>query len=102
MFDHDTTTVLSESTLALVEELRSVRETIKGLKDRESKIRETLLIDLKDVSEGLTASGVPVVTIDRQSRTRVNGDRLQALYPDVWADCQTATTVETIRLPEVL
>lgn len=102
MFDLDHTTVLSDTTLSLVEELRSVRESIKGLKTREGKIREILLAELKDTEQGLTASGVPVITIDRQVRSRLNGDRLQALYKDAWDDCQVETTVETIRLPESL
>lgn len=100
MFTHDTTTVLSDSTLALVEELRSVREATKGLKAREDEIRKILLEELKDSDEGITASGVPVVTVERQSRTRTDGNRLQALYQDVWKDCQVETTVQVVRLPE--
>lgn len=100
MFD-DTTTVLSDPTLALVEELRSVRESIKGLKASEERLRKALLVELEDIETGLTASGVPVITIDRQDRTRVDGDRLQALYPDAWKDCQATSVVQTVRLPEL-
>lgn len=100
MFDVDTTTVLSDDNLALVEELRSVREFIKGLKTREDEIRKTLLQELKDSEQGLTAAGVPVIEIQRQSRTRVDSNRLQALYQDVWKDCQIETSVEVLRLPE--
>ena len=101
MYD-DTTTVLTESNLALVDELRSTREFIKKLKAREDDIRKILLEDLKDSDQGVTASGVPVVEIDRQSRTRVDSNRLQALYQDVWEDCQIETTVQVLRLPETI
>jgi predicted phage-related endonuclease len=100
MLDQDTTTVLSESHLALVEELRSTREFVKKLKAREDEIRKIILQDLKDTERGITSSGVPVLTIDRQTRTRVDSNRLQALYHDVWEDCQIETTVEVLRLPE--
>jgi len=100
MFDHSTTTVLSESTLALVDELRSVREKVKSLKSREESIRKVLLQELVDSAEGITSSGVPVVALDQQLRTRVDANRLHALYPDVWEDCQVETTVQVLRLPE--
>lgn len=102
MFDGDPAVVLSDVSLALVDELRSIRESVKALKAREEVVRAAILTELVDCSEGLTAAGVPVVTIDRQVRTRVDGDRLQALYPDVWKDCQTETVVQTVRLPETV
>lgn len=100
MFDHDASAVLSEANLALVEELRSTREFIKRLKSREDEIRKVLLADLQTASEGITAAGVPVIEVHRQTRTRTNGDRLRALYPDAWEDCQTESTVESLRFPE--
>lgn len=99
MYD-DTTTILTDSNLALVDELRSTREFVKKLKAREDEIRKILLEELKDSDQGITASGVPVVEIDRQSRTRVDNNRLQALYQDVWEDCQIESTVQVLRLPE--
>lgn len=101
MYD-DTTTVLTESNLALVEELRSTREFSKKLKAREDEIRKILLEELKDSEQGITASGVPMIEVDRQSRTRVDSNRLQALYQDVWEDCQIETTVQVLRLPETI
>lgn len=102
MTDQDTAIVLSDETLSLVEELRSVRESYRKLKAREEEIREDLLTELKGIEHGLTADGTPVIEIDRQTRTRVDSKRLQALYEEVWEDCQTEMTVETVRLPEVL
>ena len=97
---NDATTVLSDSNLALVEELRTTRESIKILKGRESEIRDKLLAELQGTDQGITAAGVPVITIDRQVRTRVNSDRLQALHKAVYDDCLVDTTVQTVRLPE--
>lgn len=92
--------VLTDSNLALVEELRSIREFTKSLKAREDEIRGILLAELKDADTGLTAAGVPVISVDRQTRTRVDSKRLQALYEEVWEDCQIETTVEALRFPE--
>jgi predicted phage-related endonuclease len=100
MFDLDFQTVLSDSNLALVEELRSTREFIKKLKAREDEIRKILLVELKESEQGITAAGVPMIEVQRQSRTRVDGNRLQALYHEVWEDCQIETTVSVLRLPE--
>jgi len=103
MFDlDDKATVLSDSTLALVEELRALRETKKAISAREDQVRKILLVELRDVDAGLTASGQPVIEVERQKRTRIDGDRLQALYKDAWDDCQTETSVEVLRLPEAL
>lgn len=102
MTELDDAVVLSGSDLALVVELRTIRETTKSLKAREEEIRKALLAKLNDVEVGLTASGVPAIQVDRHTRTRVNSDRLQALYQDAWEDCQTETTVESLRFPETL
>ena len=99
---YDDSTVLSDANLALVEELRSTREFSKKLKAREDEIRKILLEELKDSEQGITAAGVPMIEVDRQSRTRVDGNRLQALYQDVWEDCQIETTVQVLRLPEAI
>lgn len=101
MYDLDNSSTLSDSSLALVEELREIREATKALKARESEIRSLLLEELNDASQGLTASGVPVVEVDNQVRTRVDTKRLQALYQDAWKDCQRETVVQVLRLPEL-
>lgn len=102
MTDLDQTVVLSDANLALVEELRTVRDTIKSLKGRESDIRKALLGELKDAEFGITAAGEPLIEVQRQPRSRVNTKRLQAVYEDVWNDCQINSTVEVLRFPEVL
>ena len=102
MTDYADSAVLSAANLTLVEELRSTRELIKKLKARESEIRDVLLVELADIDFGLTAAGVPVIEVERQPRTRVDSKRLQALYEDVWEDCQIESTVEVLRLPDAL
>jgi predicted phage-related endonuclease len=100
MLDTDTSIVLDDDTVALVDELRSIRDTTKVLKAREDEIRATLLEQLEGAEQGINASGVPVVEVQYQSRTRVDTKRLQALYQEVWKDCQADMTVTTVRLPE--
>lgn len=102
MTDYADSAVLSAANLTLVEELRSTRELVKKLKAREDEIRKVLLAELADIEIGLTAAGVPVIEVERQARTRVDSKRLQALYEDVWDDCQVETTVEVLRLPDAL
>lgn len=102
MTDTDGSIVLSDGTLSLVEELRSNRDSQKRLKARESEIRSILLDELEGVEYGLTAAGVPVIEVERHSRTKIDGKRLQALYEDVWDDCQVETSVEVLRLSETL
>lgn len=100
MFDTDTSVVLDDDTVALVEELRSIRDTTKVLKAREDEIRSALLKQLEGAEQGINASGVPVVEVQYQSRSRVDTKRLQALYHEVWKDCQSDMVVTTVRLPE--
>jgi len=100
MLDTDTPVVLDDDTVALVEELRSVRDATKVLKAREDEIRNALLQQLEGAEQGINASGVPVVEVQYQTRSRVDTKRLQALHEEVWKDCQTDMTVTTVRLPE--
>lgn len=100
MTDIDTSVVLDDDTVALVEELRSIRDSTKVLKAREDEIRNALLQQLEGAEQGINASGVPVVEVQYQSRTRLDSKRLQALYQDAWKDCQTDMTVTTVRLPD--
>lgn len=102
MTDHDGILVLSDDTLTLVENLRTVREDIKVLKAREDEIRSALLTELKGVDYGVTASGAPIIEVQRQPRSRVDSKRLQALYENVWKDCQIQSEVEVLRFPETL
>lgn len=92
--------VLTEDSLSLVEELRSIREAVKVLKAREDEIRTQLLNEVDQADGGLNASGAPVIEVQRQSRISVNSKRLQALYEDVWKDCQTETIVKVLRIVE--
>jgi predicted phage-related endonuclease len=102
MTDYDESiVVLTDESLALVESLRTVREDIKVLKAREDELRSLLLSELKDAEFGVTASGVPLIEVQRQARTRVDSKRLQAVYEDVWRDCQIASEVEVLRFPEL-
>jgi predicted phage-related endonuclease len=100
MFDTDTSIVLDDDAVALVDELRSIRDATKVLKAREDEIRAVLVNQLEGAEQGITASGVPVVEVQRQSRTRVDTKRLEALYEEVWKDCQVDMTVTTVRLPD--
>jgi predicted phage-related endonuclease len=100
MLETDTSVVLDDAAVALTEELRSIRDTVKVLKAREDEVRSALLSHLNGAEQGVTASGMPVVEVQYQPRSRVDSKRLQALYEEVWKDCQIETTVATVRLPD--
>jgi predicted phage-related endonuclease len=100
MTDNDDNAVLDDDDLALVENLREVREDIKKLTSREDAIRSALLDRLQGIEYGLTADGSPVIEVQRQPRSRVDSKRLQALYEEVWEDCQIKSEVEVLRFPE--
>lgn len=88
-----------DGVLSLIEELREVRGQIKALKSREDKIRKSLLSHFVGVNEVIAASGNPILMIDRSDRSWLNSDRVQALYPDVWLECQRSALVQTVNLP---
>lgn len=100
MHEPDVSVTLDESTELAVEELRTIRDQVKALKTREEEIRNHLLSELDNADQGVTASGTPIVTIDRQTRTRLDSTKLQALYPDAWKACQKDSVVSTVRLPD--
>jgi hypothetical protein len=83
-------------------ELRKVRSELSTLRARESSLRDQLmlLVGGEDNHDGcgLTASGVKVCHIDTSMRTTVSRDKLEALYPEVFADVSGETTVRTLRI----
>lgn len=77
--------VFEGTELELVHELEDIRSQVKGLKARESEIREEILALLNDTNRGITAAGSQVVSVQVQHRRTVNSAKLEALYPDVYA-----------------
>jgi hypothetical protein len=78
--------ILEGTELELVNELESVRAELKELKTRETALRAEILGILNGESRGLTAAGSQVVNIRIQHRRAVNSSKLEALYPEVYAD----------------
>lgn len=82
----DETYVLTDEELKLVNELDEVRTQQKGLKARESELRSKILGALGEKTRGLTAAGSQVVNVTVQHRRTVNSQKLEALFPDVYAE----------------
>lgn len=99
MPDVDDLLELDEDALDAVKELQSIRDSIKSLKGREETIKAQLLETLNEADSGVDSTGRPIVEVRRQQRSSVDTKKLQALYPDVWADCQRETLVSSIRIP---
>lgn len=77
--------IFKEPELSLVHELEEIRSQVKDLKARESEIRSEILGMMNNSSHGLTAAGSQVITVQVQHRRTVNSTKLEALFPDVYA-----------------
>lgn len=99
MYDTETILELDDDAVEAAAELRSVRDAIKALKGREEVLKAILLASMSEADQGVNASGVPVIEVRRQSRSSVDVRKLQALYEDVWKNCQRETVVASLRFP---
>lgn len=90
--------IVDESFEQLAIELKQARADMAKLKKTEDQIRSAMLRRLGDETRALTASGGPVAHVEIQSRTTVNRNKLQALYPDVYDACTGETEVHVLRI----
>jgi hypothetical protein len=79
---------ISDQAMLLVKELAEIRSTSSALKKRGDEIRDELLAELTelDATRAITASGDPAIHVTSIQTTRVNRKKLEARYPDVFAD----------------
>lgn len=90
--------VLTDEEVAIVNELKSIREQSKQLRAREEEIRTRLLERFQDevADEAVTASGAPLAVLSSTTRSSVNRKKLEAMYPDVFQACVEESTVYQI------
>ena len=96
--DNDTI-VLNQNLEAFVMELADARAAKKAATDRETAARTVLVEALHEqaASVGMTASGGGV-KIQIQSRKSVNAKKLEALYPEVYAEVTDTKDIEVLKL----
>ena len=84
----------------MVEDLSDVREQMKSLRGTEKELRDTLLTTLEDAqaTHGMTASGVQVVSLRTATRTAVDRNKLEALYPEIFEEVKKESVTKTVVL----
>lgn len=89
---------IPDEVAAQARELDDLRSAIKVLQKREGTLRVALLDFLS--TEGVDSVAEGGVSISRAThmRTGIDKARMEALYPKVLADCETATPVTQVRV----
>lgn len=87
--------VLTDDELSLVEQLAEARRQSGAWKkiadEARDRLRDLAIVRGSDVA--LTASGDPAYHLVRSERTGVNREKLEAKYPEVYADVVEVTEV---------
>jgi predicted phage-related endonuclease len=94
----DASHVLTDDQMELVAQLLMVRDDRKQAEKEEKELREKLLAQMGEATVGLTASGMAVVEIQIQHRRNVNRAKLEAMYPEVFADVVEPSEVRQVKL----
>lgn len=81
-----------------VDELRDARREAAQAERRAKDARDEVLRLMGDRLTAMTGSGE--VTVRVTERTGVDRDRLEAMYPEVFAAVRTSTEVRTVVLPK--
>jgi hypothetical protein len=81
--------------------LGELRATRRGIEAEEESIRKAIIDHLESTgaSQVFTASGQVAATLRISVRSSINRAKLEALYPEVFAQVVTATRVKSIWLP---
>lgn len=91
--------VLSDEELKHVQLLAEARRNSAAWKKIEDDERKELLAlaEANSSDIALTASGAPAFHLERSERTKVDTKKLEALYPETYADVATVTEVITVK-----
>lgn len=82
---------------ALVTELRELRKAKKAAEKRETEIVTNLKGFTDNEAATLMFNGANVAMIEEKSAQRIDSDKLRANYPEVAADCTTASSYLTVK-----
>jgi predicted phage-related endonuclease len=92
--------ILSDDLLELVAQLLMVRSDRKQAEEEEKELRTKLLeqMDAAQATRGLTAAGMAVVEVQTQHRRNVNRAKLEAMFPEVFAEVIEDAEVRQVKL----
>lgn len=88
---------LERECLELVEELDAVRVERRQLGHREGEIKERLN-EILGGATALVVMGEPILTVTESVRSGVDRKKLEAMFPDVFADVRTESTARTMNI----
>ena len=90
--------VVSDELVAAASRLQELRTAAAQIEREERQVRGLIMEALGDDVEGITASGARVVHVQIQNRRGVNRDKLEAMYPDVFAEVVEETAVRVLKI----
>lgn len=95
---------LADEEVGLVRRLAEARAAQSQWKKIEAELKKELRlkIDAQGTNMALTASGAPAFYIRYSVREAPDKDKLEALYPEVYAAVLVETTVETLVIDDSL
>lgn len=88
--------ILPDHLVEMVRELAEIRARKRTLSDQEDRLRSEIILQMnaRDATVGLTASGSQIVSLVTQPRTKLNTKKLEAMYPDIYAELtETGSTL---------
>jgi hypothetical protein len=92
--------VLTDEEGELIRRLAEARSARSQWEKEEKALRGQVITALRghNASRAMLASGAPAAHITKTVRHSVDSKKLQALYPDVYADVIRETEVETLNI----
>lgn len=89
---------VADDLVAAAAELKTLRAEQSELRKRADNVRQRLLQTIagNGAQEAVSAAGTPVARITVTHRTTIDRTKLEALYPDVFADVAAETPSMTV------
>jgi predicted phage-related endonuclease len=88
---------VNAQTAEAISELAQVRSIIKGLQERESELRDTVIVGMGD-AEVAVFRNQAIARLTQVTRTTIDSKKLQEQYPEVFADTKRETTSPRLTL----
>lgn len=83
----------------LIEELSALREDKRDITAREARVKERLHEAL-DGADGLAFEGRRVLTVTAAHRSGVDRKRLEAMFPEIFAEVRTESTSRVLTIDD--
>lgn len=88
---------INAQTAEAIAELAQVRSIIKGLQERESELRDSVIEGMGD-AEVAVFRNQAIARLTQVTRTTIDSKKLQEQYPEAFADTKRETTSPRLTL----